>query len=246
MPETFTSTDGVTLSFQQLGAGRPIVLLHGYLQTATKAWIESDIAARLVAEGYRVVMPDLRGHGASNPHGAFPPDALTTDALALIAHLRLEDYDLGGYSLGGRIAARAMALGAEPRRAVVGGTGLQPILNAAGRGGNYKRILSNLGTFTPGSFEALIEEHLRQIDADPDALMRVFDTLVDTPAELLARVEVPTLVITGTQDTERGSAEELAALLAHGQALRVPGNHGTAMHAPEFIEAVVRFLAEAA
>jgi len=83
--------------------------------------------------------------------------------LALIARLELRDYDLGGYSLGARIAARMLALGATPGRAFLGGTGLEPILHAAGRGDGYRRVLSRLalsaapdggallGTFEPGS-----------------------------------------------------------------------------------------------
>ena len=51
------------------------------------------LAERLAAGGNRVIMPDTRGHGASVPpdRRAYPPDALTSDALALIAHLRLTD-----------------------------------------------------------------------------------------------------------------------------------------------------------
>jgi len=43
-------------------------------------------------------------------------DVLAMDAEALIAHLGLSDYDLGGYSLGGRTTARLLVRGARPRR----------------------------------------------------------------------------------------------------------------------------------
>jgi pimeloyl-ACP methyl ester carboxylesterase len=153
---TFAAADGAPLTYHQLGTGRPVVLLHGYVLPALPTWVDTGIAERLAAGGNRVIMPDMRGHGASVPPDgrAYPPDALTSDALALIAHLRLTDYDLGGYSLGARIVARALTLGAAPRRAFIGGTGLEPIVRAAGRGENYRRILSNLGTFEPGTFEA--------------------------------------------------------------------------------------------
>src|ERR1700749_1797079 len=141
--QTFTAEDGAELTYDELGSGRTLVLLHGYMHTALLAWIKTGIAEKLAASGRRIVMPDLRGHGRSNPRGmdVYPPDALTSEALALIAHLDLhEDYELGGYSLGGRIVARALALGATPRRAFIAGTGLDPILHAEGRGGQYKRI----------------------------------------------------------------------------------------------------------
>lgn len=221
------------------------MLLHGYTSSAQGNWVQTGIAGRLAAAGRRVIMPDMRGHGPGpKPHDpdAYPADALTDDGLALIAHLELGDYDLGGYSLGARIAARMLALGATPGRAVLGGTGLEPILHAAGRGGNYRRMLSNLGTFEPGSFEAQFEQYLRSSDADPVALMRVLDTFVDTPRELFADVDVPTLVIAGDADTARGSVEELAAVLPHGELRRVPGDHWSALLSAELADEIARFL----
>ncbi len=240
----FPADDGTALTYHQLGAGRPVVLLHGYMLPAKPTWVDSGIAERLAASGNRVIMPDMRGHGDSVPAdgSAYPPDALTSDTLALIAHLGLTDYDLGGYSLGGRIVARALTRGAAPRRAFIGGTGLEPIVHAAGRGENYRRILSNLGTFAPGTPEAELEGYLQQTGGDPAALIRVLDTFVDTPRDALARVTVPVLVIAGEQDSDRGSVEDLAVMLARGTPHRVPGNHFTALHSPELADRLVQFL----
>ena len=123
-----------------------------------------------------------------------------------------------------------MALGARPRRAVLGGTGLDPIVHAAGRGDNYRRLFARLGTFAPGTPEAQMEavhgEHRRGPDR---AELHVLDTFVDTPREALAAVEVPTLVIAGEDDTARGSVEDLAAVLPNAGLLRVPGDHLTAL-----------------
>jgi len=221
--------------------------VHGYMSTGLETWIRGGAAAGLVPAGRRLIMPDLRGHGESaSPHdpAAYPPDALTTDLLRLIAHLELADYDLAGYSLGARVAARAMALGARPQRAVLGGTGLDPIVHAAGRGENYRRLFAGLGTFASGTPEAQIEEYMRSIDADPVALGLLFNTLVDTPREALAGVEVPTLVVAGEDDTARGSVEELAAVLPQGRLLRVAGDHLTALIGPTFPAAMTSFLTE--
>jgi pimeloyl-ACP methyl ester carboxylesterase len=140
--------------------------------------------------------------------------------------------------------ARALTRGAAPRRAFIAGTGLDPIVHAAGRGEGYRRILSNLGTFAPGTPEAQIEGYLRQAGGDPAALIRVFDTFVDTAGDALARVTVPTLVIAGEQDNDRGSVEDLAATLADSTLHRVPGNHFTALFSPELKDHLVRFLAD--
>jgi hypothetical protein len=93
-----------------------------------------------------------------------------------------------GYSLGARIVARALTLGARPRRAFIGGTGLDPIGHAAGRGENYGRTLSNLAVWEPGTPEAEFEGYVRQVGAEPGALIRVLDTFVDTTKEDLAQV----------------------------------------------------------
>ncbi len=242
----FEGDDGVSLSYYELGSGRPLVLLHGYISPAVPTWVDTKIAERLAGDGHRVIMPDLRGHGASVPAdvAAYPADALTTDLLALLAHLDLGEYDLGGYSLGARIVARALTLGAEPRRAVIGGTGLDPIVHAAGRGDNYRRILSTPRAWAPGTPESQLDGYISQMGADPVALIRVLDTFVDTGEEELAQVQVATLVIAGERDRDRGSVEDLAAILPNAELQRIPGDHYSALISAELKEQLTRFLSD--
>jgi pimeloyl-ACP methyl ester carboxylesterase len=242
---TFAAEDGLILAYHEVGSGRPVVLLHGYISAALETWMRSGSATGLQAAGRRLIMPDMRGHGDSaKPHdpSAYPPDALTSDARALIAHLGLTDYDLAGYSLGARVAARLMALGARPGRAVLGGTGLDPIVHAVGRGDSYRRLFAGLGAFAPGTPEGQMQDYMTSIGADPIALSCVLDTIVDTPREALATVDVPTLVIAGEDDTARGSVEELAAVLPRGRLRRVPGDHVTALLGPQFRDDIAAFL----
>ena len=110
------------LAGESMGEGPPVVLLHGYFSDAKTNWIRYEHAAAIAAEGFRVIMPDLRAHGESDrPHdpAAYPPDALTLDGHALVAHLRLTEYDLGGYSLGARTASRMLAT-SSVRAVIVG------------------------------------------------------------------------------------------------------------------------------
>ena len=82
-PQRCEARDGLTLAYLEVGQGRPFVLLHGYLMTAEGAWLWTGLA-ELAAPGRRVIMPDLRGHGASGtPHdpAAYPPDVLADDGL---------------------------------------------------------------------------------------------------------------------------------------------------------------------
>jgi pimeloyl-ACP methyl ester carboxylesterase len=78
--------------------------------------------------------------------------------------------------------------------------------------------------------------------ATPAALANVLGTFVDTPREALARVAVPTLVVAGVDDDQRGSVQALAALLPDGRYAPVPGDHVSALMSPELAVAIVDFL----
>jgi pimeloyl-ACP methyl ester carboxylesterase len=235
----------VQLAYWEAGEGRPLVLLHGVTGNAAM-WQRYGFAELMAARGYRVIMPDLRGHGSSaRPHdpAAYPPDVLTDDGLALVEHLGLTDYDLGGYSLGGRLVVRMLARGATPGRAVVGGQGMLEVLGqGGGAGGFLRRIFAGWGTFAPGSPEEQSEQWMRQADADPVALELVLDSLVATRAEEVSRIEVPVLVVMGSDDERARSAGDLVAALPHGTLAMVPGDHWFALAAPEFSTAIADFL----
>jgi pimeloyl-ACP methyl ester carboxylesterase len=240
----FRGRDGVQLAYRELGEGRPLIMIHGYLGNAM-TMVDSGIAGKLAAQGHRVILPDLRGHGDSaRPHeaGAYPPDALADDGLALIEQLGLTDYDLGGYSLGGRTVIRLLARGATPARAIVGGQGLEAIIHTVGRGGQFRHVLTHFGTFDPGSPEQATEDWVTAGGGDPAALVLVLDTFVDTPPAELARITVPTLVLTGAEDAHNDTAEALAGALANGRYIMLPGNHYTATTTPQFETAITGFL----
>lgn len=242
----FEARDGEVLAYREMGEGRPVVLIHGFFSKATVNWVRYGHAARLAERGYRVIMPDLRGHGDSaRPHdpSAYPPDVLADDGFALISHLGLTDYDLGGYSLGGRTTIRMLVRGATPRRAIVGGIGLDGIVDTKGRGENFRHILTNLGTFQRGTAEWMAEAFLKTVGNDPVALLHVLDTFVDTARSDLERIEIPTLVVIGAEDHDTGSGEDLAAVLPQGRYAVIPGNHMSAVTKPDLGIAMVDFLA---
>jgi len=237
--QTFAADDGVRLAYRIVGDGRPLVLLHGFVSTATTNWIRYGHAELLAARGFEVVLPDLRGHGDSaRPHeaSAYPPDVLTSDALALVSWLGLTDYDVGGYSLGGRTAIRMMVRGATPARAVVCGVGLDDVVAAAERTSYYRNVLSNLGTFPRGSGEWQVEAFLRTVSSDPEALLLLLDSWVDTSLDDVRKVPVPTAVIVGADD-DRG-ARELADVLPESTYRVIPGTHMSAVTKPELGRAI--------
>ncbi len=241
----FDSFDGVELAWTEAGMGRPLVLIHGYFSTAAVNWIKYGHAERIAEEGFRVIMPDLRGHGLSDkPHdpAAYPPDVLVRDGFALIEHLGLSDYDLAGYSLGARTALRLLSNGASPRRAVLCGMGLAGLIDTQGRGTYFRRVLTNLGSFERGTSEWLTEAFLKTTKGDPQALLNILETFVDTTKAEIAAIQVPTLVVTGADDDDNGSGQAVADLLPQGRFQSIPGNHMSAVTRPELGEAIADFL----
>jgi len=245
----FAGRDGVQLAYRETGSGRPLILLHGFMGTGLQ-WLGHGPAGPLAELGFRLVLPDFRGHGQSGrPHGqsAYPPDVLADDGLALIGLLGLGagEYDLGGYSLGGRIVVRMLARGAEPGRAVVAGQGLAKVSGPQG-GGATRRALTALadGSAVPtDSADAQIAHWVAELGADPQALLHVLDSLVPTPEDDLRRIAIPTLVVIGDRD-ERSDADKLAAVLPSGRFARVPGSHVDAFAAPEFATVIKGFLSD--
>jgi pimeloyl-ACP methyl ester carboxylesterase len=235
-PRHFHSRDNRRLAYYELGSGRPLILIHGYFTNAFENWMHYGHAAAIAARGFRVVMPDLRGHGASaSPHeaDAYPPDVLTDDALTLIDHLALDDYDLGGYSLGGRTALRLVVRGATPKRLIVAGQGIDSIVTPSQRrtAGFFHRVLTEPGTFEPDSREARAERFLQKINGDRIALLHIAQVSVPTSLEQLAQITIPTLVLIGDEDPR--PARDLADAIPNAHYAVIPGNHTTVVTNPE-------------
>ena len=77
-----TSADGTTIGYRSFGAGPPLLVLHGAMQSGLS---HRDLAGAL-ADRFTVVLPDRRGRGASGPFGAgWSLDREVEDVAALVA-----------------------------------------------------------------------------------------------------------------------------------------------------------------
>jgi pimeloyl-ACP methyl ester carboxylesterase len=220
-------------------------LLHGLFSDAQTNWIRYGHAKLLVNNGFRVILPDLRAHGSSaksHDPATYPTDILTDDGLALIAHLGLTDYDLGGYSLGARTVIRMVVRGAKPRRLIVSGMGLSGLTDTRPRTDHFKYILDNRGTFEKFTPEWNADSFLKTTRGDSAALRLLLDSFVDTPVESIRKISMPTLVLSGEDDSDNGSVEALADVLPDATLVRTPGGHMSAVTKPELGQAIAAFL----
>lgn len=246
----FPGRDGVQLAYWETGDGRPLILIHGFTASGL-LMLQHGPAAALAGHGFRVIAPDLRGHGDSGtPHdpAAYPPDVLADDGLALIDWLGLSPGSFGliGYSLGAKVVLRLLARGAQPGHAVVGGQGLDALDAASSRTSGHRQLLARMVSgeaFEPGTPDALATQWITERGGDPLAMSLVLDSFTQTPAAALRPVTVPTLVVVGDKDIRGDTAGDLAATLGNGHVVRVPGDHGSALLAPELTAVIADFLA---
>ena len=245
MTNFLTAPDGVRLAWQEMGEGRPLLLIHGFFSDAQTNWIKYGTAQKLVDAGFRCIMPDLRAHGESDkPHDpdAYRPDILASDQIALIEHLGLTDFDLAGYSLGARTAARMLAGGLRPGRAILSGMGFEGLTRTAHRTAHFRNVLTNIGKHERGTPEWMAEAFLKTTGGDAVALNLILDSFVDTPQTALESFDLPIGIVCGEEDQDNGSAALLANSLPDGTLITIPGNHMSAVTKPEFGRAFVDFL----
>ena len=246
----WTASDGIELAYHEVGEGRPVILLHGLFSDAQMNWIKFGHADRIAREGFRVIMPDLRAHGESGkPHDPanYPPDVLVRDLEELVSKLGIGEYDLGGFSLGSRTTIDAIGRGLKPRRAILGGTGLDVLTNWKRRCQFFVHAIEHFDDTPRGDPHWLSIQFMRTMKVDREAAALLLKGLGDhpDPQQALAAFSMPTLVVCGSEDDENGSARDLAAALPDARYEAVPGTHMSSITKPPFGEAIASFLAAA-
>ncbi|MFF5288765.1 alpha/beta fold hydrolase [Paractinoplanes globisporus] len=117
LPIRRVTTDLLEVAYHEAGPadGRPVILLHGFPYDIHSYM---EVAPLLAADGYRVIVPYLRGHGATRFLDAGTPRsgqqaALGADVIGLLDALAIPRAILAGYDWGGRAACVAAALHPE-------------------------------------------------------------------------------------------------------------------------------------
>lgn len=94
--------DGRTLAYRDRGKGPALLLIHGWAMSSV---VFSELA-QILESDFRVLSPDLRGHGSSGDGQGYDLDSLAGDLRVWIEALGLEEFSLAGWSLGGQVALK--------------------------------------------------------------------------------------------------------------------------------------------
>ncbi|HEY0043735.1 MAG TPA: alpha/beta hydrolase [Allosphingosinicella sp.] len=261
--QQFVASDGVAIAFESEGAGRPVVLLHGLM--AHGGFFEPQ---RLLAEDFRMIRIDLRGHGRSPAGGtAVTVERLARDVAELAEELDLENAICIGWSLGASVLWRLLAGPASARFAGAVVIDMTPrVLNEAdwslGLSGEVcearrQAIADDFETFAANAGAAIFaqpaEPGIKPLADwaahefarnDAAAIGTLWASLVDEDLRpLLARIAQPTLVVHGAQSHLYGAdtAEHVAAALPNAESLRFErSGHSPHLEQPDLFNAAIR------
>jgi 3-oxoadipate enol-lactonase len=245
------------LAYESRGEGPVLVLVHAF-PFDRRMW--SEELARL-SDVRRVIAVDLRGFGESPLWGEPTVDELGDDVIALLDALGIPMASVCGLSMGGYVAlalaerhrARLAALILADTRAAADGE-----VARAARESTIRQVRND----GPGAFLDGVPERLLSRHASDDLRQRVRDLCVDRAetilaatralahrpdrTALLARIDCPTLVICGGEDTTAPAPEmrSLATQIPDAEYVEIAGaGHLSNLEAPDrFDEAVARFL----
>jgi pimeloyl-ACP methyl ester carboxylesterase len=231
-----------------MGRGRPVLLLHGLFSNAETNWIRFGHASKLAEAGFEVFMPDLRAHGQSEaPHEAeaYPDDVLATDTAAIVGHYGWSEFDLAGFSLGARTAARCVINGLAPRHLALVGMGLEGLAGWAKRAAFFIDAIDRFEEVKRGDRAFMAVSFMKTQKVDLVAARLLLQAVADaSPEQLEKALTMPVLVLCGEDDRDNGSPEKLAELLPDARLRLVPGTHMSSVTRPEMGAALADFFAE--
>jgi 3-oxoadipate enol-lactonase len=259
------SVNGISLYYEEVGSGPPLLLISGLGQSR----IAYATVAPVLADRYRVITFDNRGTGRSDvPPGPYTIAEMAADAAALIDELDVGPVDAIGWSMGGVILQsmlidhgdqlnRAVLLSTLPSYTEIQHPWLDGLL-ALREAGADPIVLGAAGVpwaFTPmmlvdhPRLRAMLE--LGAQDPEPTtyagfaaqaAAIRAFDR-----RDELHQVRTPTLVLVGAEDvlTPPAQAVEMARRIPDADLVVLPrGSHGMLLEFPgPTLQAIEDFLA---
>jgi len=217
----------ITIRYRVLGDGPPLLLLHPGLCNG-ELWETLGYTEPLQTR-FRLIVPDLRGHGSSDcPHedAAYKADAMRDDLDAVLAAEGLQQALCWGFSLGALLALRFAAAHPGRLRALIAGgaVGWLPRRDVGTR--SAARIeQEGLAALAPplDGDPAMLPLRPVMLASDPAAHAARYraQALWEPPAGLHA-IGDPLLLYGGGSDSFTPAVRELAAALPHAELVTVP------------------------
>jgi 3-oxoadipate enol-lactonase len=215
---------GIEIAFTESGKGIPIVLLHGY-PFDKSMWSEQLEA--IAAAGLRAIAPDLRGMGETkSPSEVATMDEMARDVAALLDQLNVEDAVICGLSMGGYVAFEFTHLFPTRVRGLVLAGTRAPADNEQEKAGREQQVQTMLRAGMVPISIATLPKLLapRTLAEKPDVVKRVRAMITRSDpkgaaaaqrgmaarrdyTEDLAKINVPTLIVVGREDSIRPVAD---------------------------------------
>jgi pimeloyl-ACP methyl ester carboxylesterase len=209
--------DGITVGYDDVGSGMPLVLVHGH-PFDRSMW--QPQVAHFGRSGWRVIAPDLRGYGESTVvPGLTPLETFARDLAALLDRLGLERVVLGGLSMGGQIVLEFHRLFPERIRGLLLADTFAQAETEDGRRARNDTADRLLREGMARYADELLPQMIARatVAALPAVAERVLDMMRAAPAagaaaalrgraerpdyvDMLAQISVPTLIAVGRDD----------------------------------------------
>jgi pimeloyl-ACP methyl ester carboxylesterase len=254
----FKTSDGVKIHFMVKGKGTPVILIHGYTGSAEGNWFSNGIADAL-AVNHLVIAIDCRNHGLSDKPQPMGPGK-AEDVVELMDHLKIQKAHLHGYSMGGGIVGRLMAM--IPDRIITagfGGSGVQEVdpewrakapKDKEGRDPLEDEASAKLRTRRAKDLGISLEEYQKRLAERQEQQRAALTAASARPAGQqldLTKITFPVMAINGEFDRPLAKTVRLHRELRDFTNVVLPGkSHLTAIMAgympKEYLESVVKFI----
>ncbi|MGB5355550.1 MAG: alpha/beta fold hydrolase [Eudoraea sp.] len=243
--EDFNSFDGAKIAYTDNGNGELVLLIHGFIVDGDVNWGNSELKKQLLNQGYRVIIPDLRGNGNSDKpqnEDSYKNDAEIKDLIALINHLEAENYMAVGYSRGSIVLANLLTKDERITKAVFGGMGIGFTNPNWNRRIDFGNVFS--GRTEPNEMTRGTVNYAKNANADFKILGYLQDYQPETSIAELNNISIKTLVICGDEDLDNGNPKELQKELPNSKLSIVSGDHMSTFNSKGFAESIIDFLNE--
>lgn len=250
--------DGIALHYHDEGQGEPVLLIHGF--PLSSELFQPQRAA--LSSRFRVITPDLRGMGQSDaPADGYSMETYADDLVALLDHLGIGQVIVGGMSMGGYVLFALLRRHADRVKGVMlldtkaaadteeGKAGRRAMAEQAQREGSPaiadamlpKMLTEQTRTEQP---ELVQFVHAMMAATPVDGIVGALDAMAARrdSTDLLAQINVPTLIVVGREDavTPVAVAQDMQRAIADAELAVIDGAaHAAGVERPAAVNAAL-------